>query len=265
MTGTVIDLHIPGLAPGLRMRVHERGDRVISATLQRDHCWEAYETALTLQHLKPGDVYVDVGANIGYYTLVAARRVGATGKVFAYEPDADNYALLQTNVVLNQLPQVNTFACGLCNQNREGTLFLSAENFGDHRIYAAGENRPQRAISLVHGSTHLATHSRRIDFLKIDTQGAEFFVLDGLRELVLENRKHLTLMLEFCPYGIRHSGADGQQLVKLLEETGLRIDIVDHQRDCLIPAELHHLSDWVSAMEKEPANEGFVNLLMTPP
>lgn len=246
------------------MQIHASGDRMISETLRRERCWEPYETAITLGHLQAGDVYVDVGANIGYYTLVAAARVGAQGKVFAYEPDTANFELLKTNIALNNLKQVQAFPLALHDTSSNGKLFLSSDNFGDHRIYDAGEARPSQPIRLAHGDTHLGQLTDRIDFLKIDTQGAECSVVKGLQQTLLANRDHLRVILEFCPYGIRHSGADGLELVRLLDALDMQWQIIDHQQQCLIPAESHHFSDWVKRMADEPHNEGFVNLLLLP-
>lgn len=260
----IIELDIPGLSDGLVMQLHASGDQIISAKLHKERCWEAYETALTLQHLRPGDTYVDVGANIGYYTLVAAQRVGLEGMVIAYEPDPDNFALLQANIALNRLSQVKAFQCALSDKNSSGQLFLSEDNFGDHRIYASPVVRESREITLVRGDEHLGQQTTRIDFLKVDTQGSEFFVLNGLKSLLEKNRDHLRMIIEFCPYGIRHSGANGHALVRLLEELQMQYHIIDHQQQCLIPAQAHHLDDWVSQMANEPGNEGFINLLVTP-
>jgi FkbM family methyltransferase len=259
----MIELQIPGLTPGLTMQVHGSGDRMISSTLRRDRCWEPYETALTLKHLQPGEVYVDVGANIGYYTLVAAQRVGVQGKVFAYEPDPDNFALLEANVLLNRLPQVQVFPYALYDKNVEGKLFLSDDNFGDHRIYAA-ENRPSRDIRLLQGDEHLRPLTGKIDFLKIDTQGSEYFVVKGLWQLIMQNRQWLRIILEFCPFGIRQSGASGSEFVRLLDTLGMQYHIIDHQQQCLIPAESYHFAEWVNRMADEPQNEGFINVLITP-
>lgn len=260
----VIELDIPGLAPGLQMHLHPSGDQIISARLHEDRCWEPYETALTLAHLQPGDVYVDVGANIGYYTLVAARCVGAAGQVIAYEPDADNFALLQANLALNQLPQVKAFRCALSDKNAAGQLFLSEDNFGDHRIYDSPGMRECRAITLVNGAEHLGQQTTRIDFLKVDTQGSEFFVLQGLWPLLEKNRAHMRMIVELCPYGIRHSGACGHDLVRLLEELKMQYFIIDHLQHRLIPAQAHHLDEWVSQLADDPLNEGFINLFVTP-
>lgn len=264
-TPEIIELDIPGLPAGLLMQLHVSGDQVISKKLRKDRCWEAYETALTLQHLHPGDVYVDVGANIGYYTLVAAQRVGLEGKVIAYEPDTDNFSLLQANVNRNHLSQVSCFNLALSDRNAVGQLYLSEDNFGDHRIYVSADDRKSRTITLVNGEEHVLQQTTRIDFLKIDTQGYEFFVVNGLARLIEKNRSHLRMILEFCPYGIRHSGADGHELVRLLQDMKMQYHIIDHQQQCLIPAEPYHLAEWVSEMADDPFNEGFINLLVTPP
>jgi FkbM family methyltransferase len=260
----IIELDIPGLAPGLKMQLHPSGDQIISAKLRKEKCWEPYETYLTLKHLQSGDVYVDIGANIGYYTLLAAQKVGDQGKVIAYEPDTDNFSLLQHNIALNGFKHTQIFQLALYDKNTEGELFLSDDNFGDHRIFAAHENRDSRTITLVKGDEHVSRQSTRIDFLKIDTQGSEFFVVNGLMQLITNNRKHLRMILEFCPHGIRHSGADGHELVRLLADTLMQIHIIDHQQQCLIPAQAHHLDEWINQMADEPLNEGFVNLLLTP-
>jgi FkbM family methyltransferase len=260
----IVELTIAGVDTPIKMQLHGSDDQIISARLRSEGCWEEYETQLTLQHLHTGDVYVDVGANIGYYTVVAAKKVGAQGKVIAYEPDPINLALLKTNVAMNALPQVQIFPYALYDKNEEGKLYLSDDNFGDHRVYASPQQRESRAITLVHGGEHVGKQTQHIDFLKIDTQGAEFFVVNGLKELIHANRNHLRMILEFCPYGIRHSGADGKQLLDVLDDIGMKYYIIDQIEHRLIPAERHHIEDWVNELADEPLNEGFINMFITP-
>ena len=69
------------------MLVHGERDRFVSRRIREEGVWEPYETSLVLAMLRPGDVFVDVGANIGYFTILAASAVGAQGMVFAFEPD----------------------------------------------------------------------------------------------------------------------------------------------------------------------------------
>ncbi|RNL66730.1 FkbM family methyltransferase [Zhongshania marina] len=260
----IVELNIAGLPQRLKMRVHGSSDTIISEKLRAEQCWEPYETQLLIKYLKSGGVFVDVGANIGYYTLLASDIAGSSGRVLAYEPDVNNFELLQENVRLNELNNVTLHPLAISDRNEVGNLFLSSDNFGDHRIYADSGERASYPIQLVHGDQHLEAQTQRIDFLKIDTQGAEFYVVNGLRKLIAANSAHLCIILEFCPYGIRHSGADAHQLIELLESFDMQYHIIDHIEHQLISAQAHHLSDWVAELDNEPENEGFINLLVTP-
>lgn len=264
MNDEPVTLTIAGLGQPLRMSLHSADDQIISARLRRDGIWEAYETALTLANLHAGDVYVDVGANIGYYTLLAACRVGVSGRVIAYEPDGGNFALLADNVAANRLGNVELFQLALYDQDREGLLYLSPDNFGDHRVYASPDARQSCSITLKHGGRHLGSLTQRIDFLKIDTQGAEYFVLNGLQQLIAANREHLRMIVELCPWGIRKAGAHGRDLLALLDATGMQYFIIDHIGHGLIPATSQHLADWIDSLDNEPDNEGFINLFVCP-
>src|SRR5664279_1756690 len=90
---------------GKRMYVDLR-DSAVSTNLFVNHVWEPEETNVILGLLHEGDVFVDVGANIGYFTLLASHAVGRTGKVFAFEPGPGNVRLLRKNVEANQCGNV---------------------------------------------------------------------------------------------------------------------------------------------------------------
>jgi len=80
-------LEIPGLDSQLILRTHERSDICVSRQIRENHIWEPYETTLLVSRLKPGNVFLDIGANIGYYTILASAVVKDTGRVVAYDPE----------------------------------------------------------------------------------------------------------------------------------------------------------------------------------
>src|SRR5262245_13382224 len=87
---------------GNRMVLHEQAsDVVISRELAEKQIFEPFETKLVLENICRGDWVIDVGANIGYYTLLFAQKVGQRGRVFAFEPDPENFELLEHNVRQN--------------------------------------------------------------------------------------------------------------------------------------------------------------------
>ena len=101
---------VSGLQPGLKIRLH--GDSELCHLIYCRH-FEAHEREFLNRFLRPGDVFVDVGANIGLFTLIAAERVGPGGKVLAFEPTAKTFGRLVDNVQLNKLSNVECFKLAL--------------------------------------------------------------------------------------------------------------------------------------------------------
>ena len=170
-----VSLQIPNLSTRLQLRVHGKRDQTISRRIREDGIWEPYETSLLLSMLQPGDVFVDVGANIGYFSVLAAVVVGEGGAVFAFEPDPDNFRLLRDNVALNGFEQqVVTVEAGLAVICRDGYLFLSAYNLGVNQIYSSGESRVSLPVTRYNGSRYMCENLQRLYVLKVDTQGSEY-------------------------------------------------------------------------------------------
>ena len=142
-TATAVKLRVPGLQDPPHLYIHGEQDRHVSRRLREEGIWEPYETALLMSLLRPGQVFVDVGANIGYFSLIAARLVGDGGAVYAFEPDPLNFRLLQASVASNGLTRrVHAVSAALAAKEGEGLLYLSADNLGDHQIYPADASRP---------------------------------------------------------------------------------------------------------------------------
>lgn len=94
--------------------------------------YEPLETEVVGREVSAGDVVVDIGAHIGYYTLMLARIVGPCGKVYAFEPDPENFTLLQRNVKENGYRNVVLLQKAVSDRNGSATLYLSDDNSGDH-------------------------------------------------------------------------------------------------------------------------------------
>ena len=228
---STVALQIPDLAQPLQMHVHAR-DQFVSRRILEDGLWEPYETSLLLEFLRPGDVFVDVGANIGYFSVLAASAVGDEGAVFAFEPDADNFRLLQANAELNHQQHCITAVQGaLSDAAGEGRLFLADDNLGDHQVYAGEDERPSVPITLYHGSDYLQHRLRRLDLLKVDTQGSEYHVIAGLMPLP-------TLQQPFW--------------------------IIDHIEHNLHASTAQDLIAWCDNWDQVPDARGFMNILIGP-
>lgn len=192
-------------------------DQAITPWLRKG-VWEPLETMLFEGEIESGDVVIDVGANVGYYTLIAAKRVGPSGKVYAFEPDPDAFALLQANIELNELTNVVAINKALAAEPGQLELFRSSTNRGDHRLYDPGDGRTAVSVEVTTLDAALAD-VRGIDLIKIDTQGAECSILAG-GDALLARERDAGVIMEYTPKYIRAFGQAPDACLRKLSDFG---------------------------------------------
>jgi len=188
--------------------------------------YEPAETRFITRSLRPGDVFVDIGANVGYFATLASPLVASQGKVIAFEPDPDSCALLRDNLRRNGAR--NAVACNyaLGSEDRAGRLYRSKSNYGDHRVAAGTEDRESVPIAIRRFDTTCAELGLdSVDFIKIDVQGYEPHVFEGMGDLERLNVR--TILMEFWPYGIRYAGGSPEALIERLLSYGFVIHELD--------------------------------------
>jgi len=134
-------------------------------------------------HLRAGDVFFDIGANIGFFTTIAARLVGPQGKVCAFEPVPGNVAALKHNLALNDFKNVQIFPCAVSNQTGTGELML-ADWMGGASLSTAAAPPDLKGMMTVDLITidELVMQKKVVPpaLVKIDVEGAEEEVLKGM-------------------------------------------------------------------------------------
>ncbi|MEP4485184.1 MAG: FkbM family methyltransferase [Halioglobus sp.] len=262
---TPIPLQIPGLATELALFVHGPRDRIISPRLRAEGIWEPFETRLIMSMLEPDQVFVDVGANLGYFSVLAAACVGSAGKVFAFEPDVDNFNLLCQNIEHNNYSSViSAEMAGLSEKDEVGQLFLSDDNLGDHQVFDAGGARNNTDISLLSGSNFLRHRTPHVHFFKIDTQGSEWAVIQGLMPLLRSQLQPARILVELTPLSLRQAGASGRQLIDTLAQLDQPFWIVDHIEHQLVRSTGPALATWCDNVDACAGDAGFMNILVGP-
>ncbi len=172
--------------------------------------WESWKIQPYLekgQRLHTGDVVVDIGANIGAFTVWAAREVGKSGKVLAFEPDRINYQTLARNIKLNKVTQALCRQMAVSDKLGKLTFYVQpAENSTAHSIY---HDEFARKVS-VRSTTLVEIFRRekltRIDLLKIDAEGAEYPILYSTPKSVFKRIKYISLEYHDI-YGNEHNAA----------------------------------------------------------
>lgn len=168
--------------------------------------WFDYEeTHFLTRFLRPGDEFWDVGANIGYFTVLAASLVGTSGVVRAFEPHPPTVAMLRENIGINHCSQVvvHPTALGECT----GSVLLTADMDVSNRIvdvYAGATVE----VSVAPGDEIAA--DARPTFIKIDAEGSEMKVIRGLERLI--QRMRPVLQIEVIEHLLRKGGSSVDEL-----------------------------------------------------
>ena len=185
--------------------------------------YEVRETRMVSRLLRPGDTFVDVGANIGWYTLLAANQIGPNGKVFAFEPSRVVFGHLMHNVRLNNLSQVVTERLALADRSGVVQLRVAAgRGPGTGSILPAGatDGDATEEVQTVRFDDYCRTHHlESVRLVKIDVEGAELMVLRGMRE-ALERRAIQYLIIEVADSRLRSVGDSSKALLDLLQGYG---------------------------------------------
>jgi FkbM family methyltransferase len=203
---------------GFRLHVDLR-DTGVGRPVYCHRQYEPSETAAVRRIVKPGMTVVDIGANIGYFTILAARLAGPAGKVVAIEPDPHNFSLLTKSIHANRLRNVVALNVALGTTPGKARLFCSQANFGDHRLYpeAGVSGRPAIEVPVdTLDNVLAASGSPHADFVKMDVQGCEHGVLKGMPQ-ALASSPDICLLTEFWPEGIEQAGGSPREFYDTLE------------------------------------------------
>ena len=219
--------------------------------------YEVETTRLFERILKPEMVVIDVGGHVGYFSLLAARLVGPQGKVFTFEPEPTNYRLLLENIGLNGYQNIVAVNSAVSSALGTMDLYLAGLDNGRHSAYRHGLPESGR---IVVDTTTLDDFLQgegwpRVDLVKIDVEGGERDVLDGMRQ-TFERSGGLKLILEFNPSLLRNAGVNPAQFLSRLAGEGFRVQCID-DRHGLISVDATGVD---SLVQKLLETEGSVNL-----
>jgi FkbM family methyltransferase len=175
---------------------------------------EAGPVARLQSVVAPGSTVIDVGANIGFFTLRFGRWVEPGGQVIAIEPESRNMATLRRRVRGAGLQDV-VHCVQAVAADRQGELRLAVNpgHPGDHRIADDGE--PVRAVTI---DELIAGDPRRVTLVKVDVQGAEMLVLAGAQGVIERHRP--AMFVEITDWALQRFGSSGSELIEMLVDLG---------------------------------------------
>jgi FkbM family methyltransferase len=210
--------------------------------------YEPFESALIERAAKRGMNVVDIGANVGHYTITLARRIGPSGRVIAFEPDPRNMSLLRRSLRSNGLANVVCEQVAILDRARTATLYLSTMNYGDHRVFDSrdddrlnmGVSRARIDVPGVALDDYLEERGIRVNLVKLDIQGAELIALPGMKRTLAD--PEVILFFEFWPHGLRQAGSNPRDLLDRLLDLGRLLFEIDETAGRILPVDVEELS-----------------------
>jgi FkbM family methyltransferase len=211
------------------------------------------ETVLLFQKLlQPGMTVVDLGASIGFYSLLAASKVGSNGHVYSFEPQVWNCVALRKSVRINRLTNVYVVEKAVSNNSGSAIFYFVEQGDCEGSLYQSTENRSQSSIVETVALDDFFSQCTKVDIIKMDIEGGELLALQGAKQLILRS-ENLKLIIEFCPPNLLAAGIKPEELIKTIYSLGFsKIFVISDQ---LVSIETFNLPLLIDNLK-----EGHVNL-----
>ncbi len=203
-----------------------KGDKTVGERIALRK-FEKFETYLMKRLAKNANTVVDVGANIGYYTMILSK---LAKKVVAFEPEPMNLVILRKNITTNKINNVDIVDMAVSDKVEALSLGLSNENYGDHQI---NSDEPGRQRVQINATTLDDSVKDEISIIKIDTQGWEPKVIDGAKKLIKSD--HPIIFMEFWPKGYKRSSFNYLKMIDFLIKEYGQVLLIDDALGMVYP------------------------------
>jgi FkbM family methyltransferase len=226
---------------GIRLMVDPGNDRGVELSLHENGTYEEGVIHFMKQHLVPGDIFIDVGANIGWLSCIAAQLIKENGKVLAFEAHPETIGLLNENIHLNSFQNIEVFSVALGNKNGQTELFDAPE-----------QNRGGASAVFSSEKVHVVPTQKLDDIIsvnvvpkivKIDVEGFEPEVVEGAMQTL---QKHLPiLIIELTWRTAQHTERSRSLIELLVKNLGyhmFRLKGGKERRSTLVPC---RLDEWL--------------------
>lgn len=236
----------------------DTGDPHIAPVIMGGQIYEPHVTTAMQRELTPDSVFVDIGANMGWFTLTAAR---IARRVIAIEPNVNNIQLLYRSLLANDINNVNVLPYAV--SDRPSFLELESVHSNGH-VSAVGELGGATLVE-ARPLDEILPDIDRLDVIKMDIEGHEPVALKGMSHTLAQFRP--VIILEFHPAAIRaHAGLEPEVLLESLDEQGYQLAVIQHNGDISTPMSAEGImSVWEAAnREYKMAGNMHIDLMGKP-
>jgi FkbM family methyltransferase len=224
-----------------------------SACCSYMHNFEGFTTDLFKEAVKAGTTVVDIGANIGYFSIIGAQRTGSEGRVYAFEPAPDNFRLLKKNVQLCGAVNITCVQKAVASESKSTTLFKGSHP-GQHSLHLQPYTKAVQPWTVECVTLDEFLGGQAVGVIKMDIEGYEYFALQGMLRTIA-NSNDFTLFTELHPRILRSVGIDPLEFLARLFSLGLDVKMISEHSRALQPIS----GEVIRRSEVDP--EWYTNLL----
>jgi FkbM family methyltransferase len=206
--------------------------------------WEPFQLELFKGELRSGMTVLDIGANIGFYSLTASRAVGDGGSVYAFEADPRNVFHLKANVISNRCTNITVVEKAV-GESAGTQIFRMAEKPTHSSLFTSMRDMPVIATLEVEtvAIDDVLAHNPTVDVIKMDIEGGEPAALRGMAT-TLRASPNLRLFVEYEPLALEAAGESPEEFLHALKSLFGNISVIDESDRRLVP--LHHARLWTT-------------------
>lgn len=207
----------------------QMSQQIMLGDFNRGQLYESETSNFLGNVLRPGDTFIDIGAHVGYFTLLGSAIVGEKGRVYAFEPERANFDHLVEHIALNGAGNIVPVHMAVGATPAVADFFVNADNDGGHALWEVGRHPfnertrqapTTRKVPVTSLDYFFAHHDlRSLKAIKIDAEGAEFAILIGART-VLARHPVPFIVAEVNRFGLESLGASERHLRAAMSEIG---------------------------------------------
>lgn len=228
---------------------------------------ERATTELFKKTVQKGDTVIDLGANLGYFSLLGARLAGKEGKIYAFEPEPKNYQYLLKNIELNNY-NITAVQKAIADENGKAKFYICPYDSGHHTLNQYEGISSYRPVSPYAQKEFVEVEviklddliSEKVDVIKMDVEGSEMLALMGM-DGIIKRSENLKMFVEFFPLLIKKMGNSPKEFIKKLLDYRFSIFIVPNDYG-VVNEELLQIHSFEELMKSCPHEKSHLNLFL---
>lgn len=207
--------------------------------------YEIFQTSLFVANLKKNDIFFDIGAHVGYYSLIASK---FCKKIIAFEPVKSNFELLKKNIKINKIINVKTIKTIISDKNKnKENIYLSDNESGNHSLIKEKENSQFEIVSSITLDNYCLRSNIMPNVIKIDVEGAEYKVIKGAKK-ILNNENLETIFIEI------KNPFTAEKIIDILIKSNFFLMMIDELNKKLIELSKNKINKLINKY-------GYINLI----